>query len=98
SSGYLLHKLSVDDNQISGRSSNRHSTLKVDLTNHQFLEANNGSLPLACLIPVDPTILSSRTELIDKAPVLQVKRQVPNKFEIPLVGLVEYLASPWEKL
>nr|GFA57353.1 reverse transcriptase domain-containing protein [Tanacetum cinerariifolium] len=46
----LLHEPSVDDNLISGRSSSRHSTLEVDRTSHQFLEANNGSSPLAYLI------------------------------------------------
>ncbi|GJZ14196.1 hypothetical protein Tco_0549426 [Tanacetum coccineum] len=60
-------------------SSSRHSTLEVDRINHQFLEAGNGSSPLAYLIlvpAVDPIILSSRTELIDKMPVLQVQHQV----------------------
>nr|GEW18905.1 putative reverse transcriptase domain-containing protein [Tanacetum cinerariifolium] len=49
--GCLLHEPSTDDNPISGRSSSRHSTFKVDRINHQFLEANNGSSPLASLIP-----------------------------------------------
>ncbi|GJU32681.1 hypothetical protein Tco_1176270 [Tanacetum coccineum] len=44
--------------------------------------------PLSESSLVDPTILSSRTELIDKAPVLQVQHQVPNQFEIPLLSWV----------
>nr|GEW94149.1 retrovirus-related Pol polyprotein from transposon TNT 1-94 [Tanacetum cinerariifolium] len=71
----LLHEPLVDDNSISGRSLSRHSTLEVDRTNHQFLEADNGSSPSAYLIPVDPIILSSLTELIDKVPVLQAQHQ-----------------------
>ncbi|GJV79213.1 retrotransposon protein, putative, ty1-copia subclass [Tanacetum coccineum] len=98
SSGCLLHELAVDDNPTSGRSSSRRSTLDVDRISHQFLEVDNGSLQLAYLIHVAPTILSSRTDLTDKVPVLQVQHQVPNQFEIPLVGLVECSASLWGKL
>ncbi|GKA49322.1 hypothetical protein Tco_0742395 [Tanacetum coccineum] len=54
SSRYLLHELSVGDNPISGRSSSKHSTLEVDRINRQYLEANNGSSPLAYLIPDNP--------------------------------------------
>nr|GEZ57304.1 putative reverse transcriptase domain-containing protein [Tanacetum cinerariifolium] len=98
SSRCLLHKLSVDNNPIVGRSSSRHPTLEVDRINRQFLEADNGYSLLAYLIPVDPTILSSRMKLYDKAPVLQVQHQVSNQYEIPLVGLVEYPASLREML
>nr|GEW83216.1 ribonuclease H-like domain-containing protein [Tanacetum cinerariifolium] len=69
--GYLIHELSVGDNPISSQSSSRHSTLEVDRINCQFLEADNGSSPLAYLIRVDLIILSSRMEPIDKAPVLR---------------------------
>ncbi|GKF17181.1 hypothetical protein Tco_0062099 [Tanacetum coccineum] len=74
SSRCLLHKLSVGDNPTSGRSLSRYSTLEVNRINHQSLEADNGSSPLAYSIPVDPIILSSRMELIDRVPVLQVIR------------------------
>ncbi|GJZ73532.1 hypothetical protein Tco_0637678 [Tanacetum coccineum] len=49
--GYLLHELSIGDNPISGQSSSRHSTIEVDRTNHQSLVADNGSSPLAYLVP-----------------------------------------------
>nr|GEX92510.1 putative reverse transcriptase domain-containing protein [Tanacetum cinerariifolium] len=51
SSGCLLLEPSIDDNPISGRSSSRHSILEVDRTNHQSLEVDSGSSPLAYLIP-----------------------------------------------
>ncbi|GJX48911.1 hypothetical protein Tco_0275756 [Tanacetum coccineum] len=41
----------VDDNPSSGRPSTKHSILEVDQTNHHFLEADNGSSPLAYSIP-----------------------------------------------
>ncbi|GJR48793.1 hypothetical protein Tco_1316896 [Tanacetum coccineum] len=44
-------KPSCVDNLTLGRSLSRHSTLEVDQINHQFLGADNGSSPLACLIP-----------------------------------------------
>nr|GEY46743.1 hypothetical protein [Tanacetum cinerariifolium] len=78
-------ELQVVLNQIC-RSLSRHSNLVVDRTNHQSLEANNGSSPSAYLIP----------ELIDKVPVLQVQHQVLNRFEIPLGWLAEYPACRYE--
>nr|GEX98943.1 nodal modulator 1 [Tanacetum cinerariifolium] len=98
SSGRLLHQPLVDDNPTSGQSSNKHLTLEVGRTNHQSLEADNGSSPLAYSILVDPTILSYRTVLTDKVPVLQVQHQILDRFEISLGGLVRYPESPREIL
>ncbi|GJX07552.1 hypothetical protein Tco_0195484 [Tanacetum coccineum] len=98
---YLPHEPSIDDNPISGRSSSRHSTLDADQINHQSLRADkrvlNDSL-FNSTLSAGPAILSSRTELIDKVPVLQVQHQVSNRFEIPLVRSVEDPASLWEIL
>ncbi|GKG16435.1 hypothetical protein Tco_0358758 [Tanacetum coccineum] len=99
SSGYLLHELLLGDNTILGRSSSRHSTLEVDRINRQSLEADNGSSPLAYLIPapsVASTTLSFRKAPIDKLPVLRMRHQVPDRFETTLVESEEDSKNPHE--
>nr|GEV75808.1 hypothetical protein [Tanacetum cinerariifolium] len=46
-----LSKFLTSKGFTKGRSSSRHSTLKVDRINHQILATDNGSSPLAYLIP-----------------------------------------------
>nr|GEW69230.1 hypothetical protein [Tanacetum cinerariifolium] len=78
----------------------RLSTLRVDQLSHQFLEADNGSSPLAYSIldnrctsgMIHPSSGQTRPELP------RVHHQVPNQLEITLVGLVECPTSPREKL